>query len=255
MDYIYDGSFEGFLTCIYYHYYKEKASGIYCADSYQNNMLSRFYEVETDEEMAVTVYDGIEKKISNQALKRIYRVFLSNVENKETILLNYIVSGFKIGASIDLLHSNPTVFHVQQVEKKVTFEVHRLTGLVRFSVLQPSKAWSSNLDKAEILYCSIDPDHDVLEFLAEHFSDRFKNDPFIIHDQKRGKALFSYKSSWHVEAFSKSDFLVEAEDERSWRQLWKEYFDTIGIKERINPKCQKRCMPTRYWKNLTEMRI
>ena len=27
-DYLYDGTFEGILTCIYHHYYTDKATGI-----------------------------------------------------------------------------------------------------------------------------------------------------------------------------------------------------------------------------------
>ena len=27
-DYLYDGTFEGFLTCVYHHYYTEPAAGI-----------------------------------------------------------------------------------------------------------------------------------------------------------------------------------------------------------------------------------
>ena len=50
MDYLYDGTFEGILTCIYHHYYTEKASGIFPAESYQSCMLGGYMYVETDEE-------------------------------------------------------------------------------------------------------------------------------------------------------------------------------------------------------------
>ena len=36
-------------------------------------------------------------------------------------------------------------------------------------------------------------------------------------------------------------------------KLWKEFFNTIGIKERKNLKCQKNFMPKKYWKNIIEM--
>ena len=34
--------------------------------------------------------------------------------------------------------------------------------------------------------------------------------------------------------------------------LWKCYFESTTIKERKNPKLQKRMMPLRYWKHLSE---
>jgi probable DNA metabolism protein len=42
--------------------------------------------------------------------------------------------------------------------------------------------------------------------------------------------------------------------EKEYQDLWKKYFETIAIKERTNPRCQKNFMPVRYWKNLTELR-
>lgn len=43
-------------------------------------------------------------------------------------------------------------------------------------------------------------------------------------------------------------------DERQYQKLWKQYFETIAIRERTNPRCQKTLMPVRYWKHLTEMK-
>jgi hypothetical protein len=35
--------------------------------------------------------------------------------------------------------------------------------------------------------------------------------------------------------------------------LWRSYYDTIAIRERLNPKKQRQDMPVKYWKYLTEM--
>lgn len=254
IDYLYDGTFEGFLTCVYHHYYEEKAAGIYEKENYQASILFNFQLVETVEEKASKVYEAIEAKISSDDLRRIYRVFLSSEKDKETKLLQYIRLGFKKGASVSLLHSHPIVFDIQQCEKKVSFEVHRLAGLVRFSALGVAQDQMSLGSGKEILYCGIEPDHDVLELMADHFLDRFKNDPFIIHDKTRGKAVFAEGGGWYISNFSDRDLPALSENERDYRALWKKYFETIAIQERINPSCQKRCMPVRYWKNLTEFR-
>lgn len=251
VDYLYDGTFEGFLTCIHAHYYEEKAAGIYRRESYQSSLLSGCRIVETEEGKASRVYEAIEKKISRDDLRRIYRVFLSSDGEKENKLLHYILLGFREGPDISLLHSNPVVFDVQKCEQKVFCEVHRILGLARFSALKDS---SPAGNEKEILYCRIEPDHDILEFIAGHFSDRLKNDPFIIHDKIRSKAVFAQGGSWYITHFTGRDLPVPGVDEREYRDLWKKYFETIAIQERINPSCQKRFMPVRYWKNLTELR-
>lgn len=242
VDYLYDGSFEGFLTCVYLHYYKEKATGIFTSENYQPSMLNTFFDVKTEAEKATKVYDAINKKISPYDLQRIYRVFLSTVDNREMLLLNYIRLGFKEGSKISLLHGNPYVSPVEKAEKKVTNEVHRLLGLVRFSVLE-----------GDILYAVLEPDHDILEFLAKHFSDRYKNDPFIIHDKKRNKALVAQNGKWYISDFTDENIPCFSKNEKEYRTLWKKYFKTIAIKDRSNSKCQKNFMPVRYWKHLTEI--
>jgi len=242
VDYLYDGTFEGLLTCVYHHYYEEKASGIYPKERYQANLFTTHRIIDTEEEKTVRVYDAIEQKISADDLRRIYRVFLSYDPNKENMILRYIRLGFRLGPKISLLHSDPVVFDMQQCERKVSCEVHRLEGLVRFSVLSPG----------EILYCCIEPDHDVLELMADHFSDRYRNEPFLIHDKRRKKAIFAQNGEWYITDFRDEDLPQISKEEQDYRLLWKKYFETIAIKERINPACQKRCMPARYWKNLTE---
>jgi len=241
-DYLYDGTFDGFLTCVHEHYYKEKAGGIFPKESCQQSLFGNFCDVDTDEEKAFKVYNAIEKKISRYDLGRVYHVFLSSVPGKETMLLKYIALGFKHGARIRLLHGDPVVFDVQQIEKKVTFEVHRLSGLIRFSVL-----------RGGLLYAPVEPDHDVCELLADHFCDRYKNDPFIIHDKKRSKALFASAGHWYITEFTAANLPALSDGEKEYRQLWKKYFETIAIKERTNPRCQRNFMPVRYRKNLTEI--
>lgn len=241
-NYLYDGTFEGFLTCIYFNYYVEEASGIFQKDQYQESILLDFMEVETNVEKSLIVYQAIQSKISDFDLKRIYRVFLSCTADKETKLLKYIVMGFKKGRRISSLHGDPIVFDIQSAEIKVTTETHRLLGLIRFSMLED-----------QLLYAPIDPDNDVVEFLAGHFADRLKNDPFIIHDTGRSKAIIARDGRWYISQFTKNSLPGLSEDEEAWRQLWRNYFDTIAIKERTNPRCQKTFMPVRYWKNLTEM--
>ncbi|MDR0519782.1 MAG: TIGR03915 family putative DNA repair protein [Clostridiales Family XIII bacterium] len=273
MNYIYDGTFDGFLTCVYEHYHSAKADGIFARGVYQADMLTPPREVRTDEGKARTVEAAIVKKISPHALARVYRVFRTDTDGKELMLLSYIRLCFKSGPAMAFLHSHPLVNPVEKAELKIGNEVHRLCGLIRFSAVCPAPAGGAGhggeghggtvdsgaeavaAQMREILYARVEPDHEVLEFLAPHFTDRFKSEPFIIHDTRRGRALVAWHRRWHIEDFTERDaaLLENAPSERGYRDMWRRYFDAIAIKERKNPRCQRNFMPARYWQNLTEM--
>jgi probable DNA metabolism protein len=247
MDFLYDGSFEGFLTCVHRHYYAEnpdgKAEGIYVASDYAGDLVRKSVFIETDEGKADAVSAAIEEKISSHDLVRVYRVFCTETPEKEMKLLNNIRLGLNRGGGVGLLHGDSTVSEILTAEKKLANEVHRLCGLIRFSVMSGG-----------ILYSRIEPDHEVLEFLAPHFTERFHSDPFIIHDVKRKKALVAHNREWYITELEDDEILDKAEDEDEVRKLWRGYFDAMAIRERTNPRCQRNFMPTRYWKHLTEMR-
>ncbi|MDX9889207.1 MAG: TIGR03915 family putative DNA repair protein [Anaerovoracaceae bacterium] len=242
IDYLYDGSFEGLLTVIYKHYHQEKAKGIYPLDLYQVNLTVPYQILQTNEEQAEKVYRAIQKKISYHDLRRIYYGYLSNDQEKEIKVLKYLELGFKTGPTISSLHGNPVVFDLQSIEKKVSHEVHRLKGLIRFSLLEQ-----------DILYAPITPDHDVVALLATHFCDRFRHENFVIHDTRRSKALLYNQGRSVIAPFEYEKLPSLAREEVLVRSQWRTYFDTIAIKERTNKKCQRNFMPVRYWENLTEI--
>lgn len=244
LDYLYDGTFEGLLTCIYHHYYTDRASGICRRSCYQPNLLGGYLEVETDELKAVTVYEAIERKISTYDLRRIYKAYLSCDEDKEMKILKYVVKGFRVGPAVSMLHGDPVVSALEAIEKKIHVEQERMLQFVRFSVMEN-----------DVLYAEIEPDNDVLELIAGHFRDRFRNAPFIIRDLKRGKAIVAYGGHWYISGFTDDDVPEQSSEEQEYRKLWKNYFDNIAIKERKNPRCQRSFMPLRYWKHLTEVQL
>ena len=41
-------------------------------------------------------------------------------------------------------------------------------------------------------------------------------------------------------------------EEQCLQSLWRQFYDTIAIKERYNPRCQRTHMPLRYRDNMTE---
>ena len=50
------------------------------------------------------------------------------------------------------------------------------------------------------------------------------------------------------------EFPPADETEEQYRALWRQFYKTIAIEARHNPKCRMTHMPKRYWENMTEMR-
>ncbi|GBU27441.1 hypothetical protein R84B8_00971 [Treponema sp. R8-4-B8] len=133
---------------------------------------------------------------------------------------------------------------VLKTADNVQIEVHRMMGLLRFSV---------NEDGEYVAKC--EPDHFILPCIEEFFTARFGDTPWAIIDEKRGLRM-SRKPGKRV----KIDILeeVSAEDIPSaksdeWEELWKHYHKTINNEDRKNTDLQRQFMPKRYWKHLPEM--
>lgn len=242
--YIFDGSFEGLLTSIYEAYYcKNKPEEIIPEWQFIPTLLTEPVHIITDLEKSTKVYEAIKNKISKSALKLIYHVYLSELEGCCTMIYNYVRLGFKLGSEVDLHLHKDCVLGMHNTEKKVTNECHRMLGFVRFKSID------------NMFYSAIEPDHNILGLIASHFASRLPDENWIIHDFKRDLAVFYNKKEWIVTELSREkaeDFLIREENEL-YETLWKEFYKTIAIQDRINPGLQKRMMPARYWKHLTEI--
>lgn len=240
MDYLYDGSFDGFLTAVYLSYYEEKAEGIYPLNNYQYNLLTNSKIVDTDPVYAAKVYDAVERKISPDALRRAFYVYLSNSPEKENLILKYLQLGFKLGAKVDSYHTHPNVLPVQEIARKVSFEAHRFFGLLRFA------------EAGNYLYAALEPDHSILILLADHFADRLAKENFIIHDKKRNLAVIYDQKQWYLTDFPNQMPITVSEAEAFYQELWTKYFTHIGIESRRNKRLQAHFVPDRYRRNLVE---
>lgn len=237
--YLYDGTFDGLLTCIHHHYYQEKAEAISPKSHNEFSFLYTKIEVKTDKKRAKIVYQAVKEKISSKALHYCYVTFLSNTPSKEMAILEFLKLGFKKGSDSLSLHGNPTVKAVEKTYKKVYMEMHRFLGILRFAQV------------GTILYSKIQPDHDILELLAPHFADR-NNDPSVIHDLNRNKAVFISQGKWLIQDFFLDETISYSENEQFFQELWKNYFNDVTIKERINPKLQQNFVPKKYRNHILE---
>jgi len=240
--YVYDGSFEGLLTAIYEAYYQsEKPDFIASQSNYQENLLVKKIVIQTDCLKADRVYNSIIKKISYEALRKVFCVFISELPESATMIYEYLRLGWKIGKDVDFFLSEQRVLDVHTVFKKVSHEKHRMLGFIRFRKI-----------KGNIYYAPIEPDYNIVGLLAPHFVRRFSDQYFVIHDVRRNSAVVYNRREWIISEFTANQVIVLDNDEQNIQNLWKQFFDSITIKDKINPKLQKQFMPKRYWKHLIE---
>jgi len=103
-----------------------------------------------------------------------------------------------------------------------------------------------------VLYAPFEPEADLLQLLAGHFSTRLGNEKWIIHDLGRGKAAIYAPRLWRIADFSLPEGIAPSRREEAFRDLWKEYFHSIAVRSRENPRLQRQFMPKKYWKHLPE---
>ena len=86
--FLYDGTFEGFLSAIFYAYeYKIRPDKIFDKHIFQYNLFFNKHIITTQPKQAERVLKGLLKKTSKRTSQEIYRVFLSEMEEAGMLLL------------------------------------------------------------------------------------------------------------------------------------------------------------------------
>ncbi|HOP73950.1 MAG TPA: TIGR03915 family putative DNA repair protein [Bacillota bacterium] len=253
--YIYDGSFEGLLTAIKQCLtYNGKVSEITTPERYQPDLFSDGMEIKTISEEARKFYRQLEG-LSKEITATISYAFLSEQSGVEMLIYEYIKTVFRYGVEVITNMNHPAIYKLYYLRRKVLFEIGRYHGFVRFQQLPNG-----------IFYSPIEPDYNIVQFLAPHFSARFADQRWMIHDIRRGTGIFYDLThcvylSWVDRNHPLIRLVLEHPEENAlpanimelkYQRLWKDYFKAIAIQERHNTKVQRQHMPRRYWKHLIE---
>lgn len=242
--YLYDGSFEGLMSVVFDCYYNhENPMKIEEENNVQEELFCRYVKVNTDSEKAERVSSAICRKISYAAWRNVYCTYLSDCKGKEKMCLEYIRAGFRAGKNVDLYLAEECVSSVHNAVRRTKNEAHMFIEFVRFSQLEGG-----------VYFGEIEPECNVLPLIGKHFARRFPAMPWIIHDTRRKIALV-YNGECYMADTDTLPVLKYSEEEQQYRGLWKQFYDSIEIKERHNEKCRRSHMPKRFWKNLTEMQL
>lgn len=250
--FIYDHTFDGLLTCLFDAYNRKLFPDLLLKEG---EPLPLFHDevipITTSEEKYNRVWRGLQKKLSASALYLLTCGWLSELPDIDLLLFRYMRKTFDAPISIETNFADPDVLELSKIGKKVSGERHRLLQFIRFQ-----KAMDGTF------FAPVDPIYNVLPLTITHFKDRFADQPWLIYDIRRKYGFFYNLKTVEEVTFEDGnqthlitgmlDESLMDKDEQLYQNLWRTYFKSICIKERLNPRKHKQDMPVRYWKLLTE---
>ncbi|MCL1883322.1 MAG: TIGR03915 family putative DNA repair protein [Defluviitaleaceae bacterium] len=243
---LFDGTFDGFLCVVYAVYYEKIAPTSIQVEGQEQLALGEppLY-IDSNATKATKVFAAVRNKISEESASYIFHAFLSEDEGRFMAILSYIRLGFSVGHMVDShLHEN-FVRLVHKLYKYVLREAHLLYGFCRFAETTQNA-----------YYCEVNPKNDVLELLAQHFSQRLMDQAWVIHDKTRNKAAIYDKNSIVITIVPAENANVTfTADEEEIQGLWVAFFRALAISERKNPKLQKQLLPLYFRQNMTEFKV
>lgn len=246
----YDKTFEGLLTAVFDAYsrktFPDKLMG---PDDIEPLFVNESFSVITDDEKSGRVWKSLEKKLAVITLNMISYVWLSELEGSDELIFRYIRKTFDSNISIELNFADDDVLQLRNIAQKVNREKHRLIEFVRFQKTADN-----------IFFAPVAPDHNALPLTLSHFTDRFADQKWIIYDTKRNYGYFYDLKKVTEMTLDNTDLFPDGKinetlmdkDEQMFQKMWKAYFKSMTIKERINLKLHRQHLPVRFWKYLTE---
>lgn len=244
---------DGILTAVYdagksgygHDHIKLQVQGSGYQENYE--LFSEYISVVTDEEKAEKVRRTVRKEISREAYDHVMCGIHCNALDKADVIYHFIVYGFALGAKVTGALQIPWVQRIFELQRRFLNEAHYFQEFTRFQELQLTKP---------VLYAVIEPKNQVLSAIMPHFADRLNPEWFLIYDKTHGEAAFHDPSGdWYIRKLEQEECrqLEElGQNDEEYADLWRAFFDTIGIQERENAKLQRSNLPLQYRKHMTE---
>ena len=229
--------------------------GLLSAEPENYHLFCKYIPVTVSSEKAEKVRYTLCKNLGLEFYQEIFNAALAadqggrNQMDKADAIYKTIVMALSSSEGAKVLNylSEPCVHRVFTLSRAAFNESHHLTGFLRFTELENG-----------VLFSVVHPKNNALPHLAEHFTDRFPMENFIIYDENRKTAALhsAGKNFMLVDASELNQSLLRrySEKEEAFQKLWRAFFDNIAIKARINPKLQAQNVPKRFWKDMTELK-
>lgn len=236
-----DGSYDGLLSALFEaHRRRPMPDAVLMEKPEQTSLFEEAEFIPTQPGRAQRLQRAIDCQLGPSSATHVQMLHTSFLPDAGTMLLHYLNFGWQVGRHLDEYMTHPAVLPVHRISRRVALEIHRLSGLVRFSPTEQG-----------VLYAALEPDYRVVPPLALHFQDRLTNQNWILHDLRHHQAAF-YKPGELRIVYLPSHIRPRLSDD-PYEKLWQTFYDAIAIQHRLNPKLRRSHMPARYHQHLPEM--
>ena len=168
--YLYDGSFEGFLCCVFESFAQHEIPFAVWTPQRETATLYPVRDIETDSARAQRVFSALGRKLGRETEYLVSRDFLSGQEDKELLLIRFLHLAFALGPGTVKRMGHPDVAPLYEMKKSLDWEVDKFQGFVRFE------------EHDGMLGAVIHPKNYILPLLRGHFCSRFPEESFMIYD-------------------------------------------------------------------------
>ena len=247
--FLHDGTFEGFLECVFEAMATHRHSARIDASSHhQAGLFETMRTPQPCPEHAERVWKGIVQQAGKDIAAMVRTAFLAEQPGLDDSLWFYLRSLFTDPSSArNVLDEHAHA--VFQAAQKVRHEAHLFQGFVRFSQAPDGS-----------MFAVIAPTHDILALLGPHFQSRFPGTLWLIADSRRGLCLHSNGKRLELARCDPTSLpkdagevshLADPEDAR-FQALWRCFYNAVNITERKNSQQMTRLLPRKYWQYLPE---
>ncbi len=237
--YEYDGSYYGLLCCVFDSYTRKETPVSIVAGELPQTTLYPLHTVETEAAHARRILKSLNER-SKLAAELARRAYLTCLADREVSIYRMIRKLYEEGPAFLKNPADPAVYPLHVAIRQLFGELEKLRGFIRFSLFDGVYA------------AEIEPKNRVLPALRGHFCNRFADQAFLIYDRTHKEGLFYAHGNWRIIPLDSFEMARPDQAEAAYRRLWKTFYDTISIKERENPRCQRTHMPLRYRTVMTE---
>jgi probable DNA metabolism protein len=212
----YDGTFEGFLTCVFYSYANREEIVCFRTPEEDSFTLWPTRRIDTERDKAERVYRSIGPRMGRAAAELVYRAFLTCLPEKELHIYRLLRYGYEKGTAVLRDLGDERVCIVHKAVRHLNGEAHLLTGFTRFS------------DYDGVLMGEIEPKNRVLPTLRRHFVGRYNTEQFLLYDRTHKEALVYRPGQWVIVPVDELTLPPAGEEELQYRRLWRQVYDIVA---------------------------
>ena len=211
----------------------------------QQEMFGTYVHIDRDTTKFQKVTRSIQNRISWEAYCQVYLAAMSDEDDRLDAIYRFLLLGFSVGRTVTKRMADAPVMRLFELSRRAGNDMHYYREFTRFTRIDPG-----------IYVAHIEPDCNIVGLVAWHFEDRMPSENWIlIDDRRRIAAVHQADQPFYVTALGEDEFLQLQKTEKYrdiYTVLWQEFFQTIAIRARENPDCQRTLFPLHYRRHAPE---